>query len=296
MARLFDAYIMVDWSAASKPSTGSDSIWIGVMRKNVRFQLAFEAHNPSTRAEAEKLLDSLLKDCVKKSERALVGFDFALGFPRGTGNAMKLNTEAPWRAMWDHIASEIKDRPDNTNNRFQVGARMNRTMTGDAFPFWGAPAREEQSMLRSKRPRKHAEGDLPEMRIVDVLAKASPVWQLYYQGSVGGQVLTGVPVVRRLKDARGDKVRVWPFETGLAKLTKSDLEDVEAVFCEIYPSLLKITPAGGEVKDAAQMRACAEHFSKLDETGKLSAAFAPSVKGADLDSVATEEGWILGVG
>ena len=47
---------MVDWSAAAKPATGADSIWVGVLKRNVRFQMAFEAHNPSTRAEAEKLL------------------------------------------------------------------------------------------------------------------------------------------------------------------------------------------------------------------------------------------------
>ena len=50
MSRLFQAYIAVDWSAAAKPTTGVDSIWIGVLKRNVRFQLAFEAHNPATRA------------------------------------------------------------------------------------------------------------------------------------------------------------------------------------------------------------------------------------------------------
>ena len=57
--RLFQAYVMVDWSAASKPTTGPDSIWVGVLKRNVRFQMAFEAHNPSTRVEAEKLLNSV---------------------------------------------------------------------------------------------------------------------------------------------------------------------------------------------------------------------------------------------
>jgi hypothetical protein len=30
-ARLFQAYVMVDWSAAAKPATGPDSIWVGVL-------------------------------------------------------------------------------------------------------------------------------------------------------------------------------------------------------------------------------------------------------------------------
>ena len=82
--RLFQAYVAVDWSAASKPTTGADSVWIGVLKRNVRFQMAFEAHNPATRAEAEKLLNAILDDLKRKSERVLVGFDFPLGFPRGT--------------------------------------------------------------------------------------------------------------------------------------------------------------------------------------------------------------------
>ena len=53
MPRLFSAYVIVDWSAASKPSTGADSIWVGVLKRDVRFRMAFEAHNPATRAEAE---------------------------------------------------------------------------------------------------------------------------------------------------------------------------------------------------------------------------------------------------
>jgi hypothetical protein len=80
-ARLFQAYIMVDWSAASKPTTGADSIWVGVMKRNVRFQMSFEAHNPATRADAEKLLDAQLAELSRKDERVLVGLTFQWAFP-----------------------------------------------------------------------------------------------------------------------------------------------------------------------------------------------------------------------
>src|SRR5262245_56860387 len=123
--RLFQAYIVVDWSAAAKPASGTDSIWIGVLKRNVRFQLAFEAHNPTTRVEAEKQLDAVLQDLKRKNERVLVGFDFPLAFPRGTAAALKLSGP-PWRALMDFVAKEVKDKPTNENNRFQVGAKMNR--------------------------------------------------------------------------------------------------------------------------------------------------------------------------
>ena len=133
-----------------------DSIWVGVLKRNVRFQMAFEAHNPATRVDAEKLLNGVLEDLKRKSERALVGFDFPLGFPRGTAAALKLGGE-PWRALMEFAAKEVKDKPDNTNNRFQVGAKMNRLMTGGAFPFWGAPARDEQTMLLPSGARSGTE-------------------------------------------------------------------------------------------------------------------------------------------
>ena len=287
---------MVDWSASSKPVTGPDSIWIGVLKRNVRFQMAFEAHNPPTRAAAEKLIDGLLNDLSRKSERTLVGFDFPLGFPRGTSAALKLKGE-PWRAMLDFLAKEVKDKPTNENNRFQVGAKINRLMTEGPFPFWGAPERDKQPWLSVKRAREHTPEDLPEFRYADEAVKgASSIWKLYYQGSVGGQALTGMPVAKRLRDARGDKAKLWPFETGWKPLSAADLVGVDAVFAEIYPTLFAGKPAAGAIKDEVQVRAVCEHFNTLDEKGLLGALFGPIKDDPRRDAVAGEEGWILGAG
>lgn len=295
MSRLFQAYVMVDWSAASKPAQGADSIWIGVVKRNVRFQFVTETHNPATRAEAARLVGDILADLAKKGERTLLGFDFPLGFPRGSAAALKLEG-APHEALIAWVAKEIKDKPDNTNNRFQVGAKMNRLMTGEAFPFWGAPAREAQTMLSVKRPRDHGAGDLPEFRYCEEVAKgASSVWKLYYQGSVGGQSLTGLPLIKRLKDERGDRMKLWPFDLGWKPLTAADLAGVEVVAAEIYPSLLKAKPGDGEIKDQAQVRAVGEHFQALDDKGKLGAAFGPKGDDPRREVIEREEGWILGI-
>lgn len=290
--RLFQAYVMVDWSAAAKPVTGPDSIWIGVLKRNVRFQMACEAHNPATRAEAEKLLEAILNDLQRKGERVLAGFDFPLGFPRGTAAALKLEG-APWQALMDFVAKEVKDRADNANNRFQVGAKMNRLMTGEAFPFWGAPARDEQTMLSAKRPREHGPDDLPEFRLADQAVKGpSSIWKLYYQGSVGGQTLTGLPVVRRLREKRA--AMFWPFETGWRPLQPADLADTDVVFAEIYPTMFAPKPQPRETKDEAQVRGACERFNALDEKGQLAPLFGPAKDDPRRDSVEGEEGWILG--
>lgn len=298
MSRLFSAYVIVDWSAAAKPSTGADSVWIGVAKRDLRFRLTFESFNPPTRAEAEKKLADILDDFKKRGERALVGFDFPLGFPRGFAKALNLTGEHPWRAVWDQLDKMVKDKADNTNNRFGVGSQINRRMTGGPFPFWGCPPKDALTTLQPKRTRAHGPDDLPEFRHADLAAKgAASIWKLYYNGSVGGQAILGIPAARRLKLARSEAVKIWPFETGFKTLTEADLAGVEVVVAEVYPSLYKAQPQPGEVKDQAQVRVTAEHFARLDETGKLGAAFTIG-KTAAADVILdaeTEEGWILGV-
>ncbi len=296
MSRLFSAYVIVDWSAAAKPTTGADSVWIGVLKRDVRFRLTFESFNPATRHEAEIKLAAILDDFKKRGERALVGFDFPLGFPQGFAKALSLPGEHPWRAVWDQLNKMVKDKADNTNNRFGVGSEINRRLTGGPFPFWGCPPKDALTTLQPKRTREHGPDDLAEFRHADKAAKgAHSIWKLYYNGSVGGQAIVGIPAARRLKDARGEAVRVWPFETGFKALTEADLEGVAVVIAEVYPSLIKPTPGPGEVKDLAQVRALAEHFAKLDEAGKLAALFsAPKAADEVVEAAATEEGWILG--
>jgi hypothetical protein len=299
VSRLFSAFVIVDWSAAAKPTTGADSVWVGVLKRDARFRMQFEGHNPATRAAAEALLATILDDLKKRGERALVGFDFPLNFPRGFAEALKLPGESPWQAVWTQVDRMVKDKADNTNNRFGAASEINRRLTGGPFPFWGCPPKDALTTLQPKRTRAHGPDDLPEFRHAELVAKgAASIWKLYYNGSVGGQALLGIPAVRRLKQARGEAVRVWPFETGFKALGPADLTGVEVVVAEVYPSLLKPQPAPGEVKDLAQVRTTAEHFARLDEAGKLGAVFGPP-KGTAPDVVLDaerEEGWILGAG
>jgi hypothetical protein len=299
LPRLFSAYVIVDWSAAAKPTTGADSIWIGVLKRDIRFRMAFESFNPPTRAEAETRLMGILDDLRKRSERCLMGFDFPLGFPRGLAPALKLPGEAPWRAVWDQLARMVTDKPTNLNNRFGVASEINRRLTGGPFPFWGCPPKDALTTLQPKRSRPHGPDDLPEFRHAEIAAKgAASIWKTYYNGSVGGQAILGIPVVRRIRAARGEAARVWPFETGFKPLTEADLAGVEVVLAEVYPSLIKPQGAQGEVKDLQQVRTLAEHFARLDEANKLGALFGPP-KGTAADVVLDaerEEGWILGAG
>ncbi|MEL7481335.1 MAG: hypothetical protein AAGJ29_07225 [Pseudomonadota bacterium] len=149
MAALFDAMIMVDWSAASKPVTGPNSIWVGILAKDARLKPAFTAVNPKTRLDATKFLSEMIGKLNSRGDRVLLGFDFSLGYPAGTAAALGLDLAdaAPWQAMHTYLAGRMKDKADNTNPRFAVAAGMNYTISKGPFPFWGAPARDQATTL-----------------------------------------------------------------------------------------------------------------------------------------------------
>jgi hypothetical protein len=302
VSRLFNAYVMVDWSAASAPKTGKDSVWIGVLKRDVRFRFAFEAHNPATREAAVSLLRDLLADLRRRGERVLVGFDFPLGFPRGTAAQLKLEP-ADWSGMFAFLAHNVVDKATNVNNRFAVAAKINRLMTDEPRPFWGCPTNDAQRWLTTTKPVGEFTDTPPALRHAEQLtqgrgkAGAKSIWQTFGNGTVGGQALVGMPRVKQLADEMGDKAKIWPFQTGWRTQTEADLGGVEAVFAEVYPALSDAKPDPGEVLDRAQVRALCEGFSRLDEAGKLGAAFGPQTAATTdvLDDVEREEGWILGV-
>jgi hypothetical protein len=302
VSRLFNAYVMVDWSAAAAPREGKDSIWIGVTKRDIRFRPTFEAFNPPTREAAMVRLRDILADLRRRGERALIGFDFSLGYPRGTAEALKLKTN-DWAAMWAFLGSNVADKPNNVNNRFAVAAKMNRLMTDQAWPFWGCPPKDAQRWLSSTKPTYDPAGLPPQLRLAEQAtagkgkAGAKTAWQVFGNGTVGSQAITGIPRVRALAMELGDKAKVWPFQTGWKALTEADLDGLEVVFAEVYPASVEVKPEPGEVPDRAHVRALCEHFTRLDEAGKLGAAFAPAKPPSDEEReiVEREEGWILGV-
>ena len=300
MARLFDAYIIVDWTAAEGKKTGEQSVWIGVAKRDARFRPAFESYNPATRAEGEALIRKLVSEAMRRGERTFIGFDFALGYPTGTAARLKLSG-TPWSAMWRFLAVEVKDKPDNSNNRFAVANKMNRLMTDGPRPFWGAPAKQVQTWLSATKPDDVYEGTsefrATEAAVAKGKLRPKSVWQMHGAGVVGGQTLLGIAMVARLVADWGPAVAVWPFGTGWQALSAEAVEPLSVVIGEVWPSLLPQKPEPGEVKDETQVRTLAQHLLRLDEKGELAALFAPPAKAsAKLTSqVEGEEGWILGV-
>ena len=285
--RLFDTYVMVDWSAASAPTKGANSIWLGVARHGANTAV----ENISTRTAAIERLADLLATESASGRRVMAGFDFPFGYPSGV--AKKVTGKASALALWDWLDKRIEDAPDNANNRYEVASELNRCYEGIG-PFWGRPVGWNYPDVPFKKRERTGANHPEEFRKVEHVAKgAKSVWQLAGAGSVGSQVLLGLPALNRLRrDPRiSQHTAVWPFETGL-NLPKNSIALVE-----IYPSLLDSDPTE-TVKDAGQVRAVADWASALDQQGNLAGLFGGP---AEIDqrkrkSIETEEAWILGAG
>lgn len=302
MPRLFDAYLIVDWSAAAKPVTGANSIWVGVWARDARLKFQFSSINPKTRLQARTLIIGLAEELIARGDKVLIGCDFAFGYPAGTAAAAGLMRDdlKPWQTMHAHLASKVKEHDDNGNARFAIAARLNDAMTKGPHPFWGTTKKDQVSTLAMKKGDFSAPNSLPEHRLSEAWIKsqfkASPksVWQLLGAGAVGSQSLLGIATIEHLRrEIAGAKI--WPFETGFNSLTPDDLSNVTCVLAEVYPSTLKITPKPGEVLDLAQVRMLSKHLESLDSAGKLASAFGPpnTLSSREIEQITCEEGWIL---
>ncbi|HKS89913.1 MAG TPA: cobalamin biosynthesis protein CbiG, partial [Stellaceae bacterium] len=292
MAARFEHYVIVDWSAASRPRQGRDSIWICHVGPHGE-----RVDNPPTRHLARLLLAEILAEVTARRERAVLGFDFPFGYPGGFAARLGL-AGPPWRAVWDELARLVADDEQNASNRFAVAAEFNRRVSGGRFPFWGCPAGRQTEHLGPRHHHGHIDGELlAERRLIDRwMVGAQPCWKLAYTGSVGSQSLTGIPVVRALRDDPrwAEGARIWPFETGLILP-----EEPRIVFAEVWPSWWRkqIRPAYGPPNDRAQVRCVAEIFAERDRAGGLAEWFAgdPALSEEQRRIVESEEAWTLGV-
>jgi hypothetical protein len=186
---------------------------------------------------------------------------------------------------------------------FKLPPSCNDRISGDSFPFWGNGSKEGFPKLCRKKthcsPETYTKFRISEKRIAEARCSAQPAWKLFGAGSVGSQVLLGLPYLKRLRDdpELSPVSCVWPFETGLKLPDRSLQQGPLIVHAEIYPSIVKVTVGTGEVKDAVQVEAMARHFAARGEEGTLATLFAgpPDLTTEQTAVVENEEGWILGV-
>jgi precorrin-8X/cobalt-precorrin-8 methylmutase len=295
----FDRYVAVDWSARDQPCSGKDSVWF--MQLGREGDRTAGPRNPQTRDSACAEILSILVENVKAKRRTLIGFDFPYGYPAGWAAALDLAC-TPWQCTWHELERRISDHSRNQNNRFQVAGDLNQIASGKDFPFWGLPNKcSAKGVARNKEHWRNPPLKVSEFRLTEKKARgARPVWQLNGAGCVGGQSLTGIPRLARLRwhPLLTNCSVVWPFETGLELPGETDSNASLVVHAEIFPNILmgenKSTP-GNRVKDEEQVRVVAEHFRERDNRGELARLFSPpGLSAEESRRVIQEEGWILG--
>jgi len=281
---IFDSYMVVDWSANGRPKTGRDSLWIAHLRPG--YGLALD--NPPTRAAAMAQIAATLDAEARAGRRVLAGFDFAFGYPSGLARAIA--PEADWRDVWAYLYDHLTDAPDNTNNRFDLAARLNALFPGDG-PFWGNGLARDISGLPRRKPLGWGDSLPDNRRLADRLAKgAQEVWKLSGAGSVGGQSLTGIAALEGLR--RRMAVRVWPFDLMDDGSDNRATLSIAPVLAEVFPSLVPLDAAAHPVRDAAQVIGLAKTLAGWDASGRLSDIHAAA---RFPDSVRRHEGMILGL-
>ncbi|WP_317056031.1 gephyrin-like molybdotransferase Glp [Roseovarius rhodophyticola] len=269
----FDGVAIVDWSGGNDtgPRPKKDAIWMGCARDGVCEPPTYLRN----RAEAEEAIADLIESALIAGDRLCIGFDFPFGYPKGFAEA--LTGEVDVFALWDWLEAHVEDTP-KANNRFDVAGQINEMFPG-VGPFWFNGVKRDVPHLPRKDTRDgHG---MTEWRRAEGLAKgAFTCWQVGGAGAVGGQVLTGLPVLNRLRRRFDGQVAVWPFEPLNRPIS----------FIETWPGLInpvvKEAEAKGGIRDAAQVRLLARAVSRLSADNL----------DAMLNVDAPEEGWIMGLG
>lgn len=313
---LFDAYVMVDWSGASKPASQEDSIWIASSERRSQTIENTVLINAATRCDAFDFLCDILRRHVNANRRVLACFDFAYGYPTGFAAALGHDAEvrcAEWKFIWNRLATEVVDAQDNTNNRFEVAGRLNDTVCGAPRPFWGCSVDMQTNRLRSRKldelhggfPINMPTGPLREHRICETqILGTKSAWQLTGAGAVGSQSLLGMPYLNRLRfhDDFVEISHVWPFETGFSDRSVPSRGPF-ILHAEIWPGTLPANRLKHPVliNDASQLSLLGMHIASLDMGNGLPPLFrGPLASNTEFDdeslnAVQNAEGWILGV-
>jgi len=194
--------------------------------------------SPPSRTDAEQLIRAEIESIVTANKgRALLCADFGYGYPAGFASLLAnpgSDGMPPWRIVWQYLSKHIQDdlgakpgqQPTNRSNRFEVANAINAAVSGPTSPgpFWCLFKPGGYVCVPQKKPTQPfvcASGSVAPLRLTDRRAKSNTPFRLFGTGSVGSQVLTGIP---RLHAIRFDPQfagcsAVWPFETGWAPRT-----------------------------------------------------------------------------
>jgi hypothetical protein len=151
------------------------------------------------------------------------------------------------------------------------------------------PADGDDVTVESLRLSNRRAGSNTEFRLCERwTSSAKSVFQFDVQGSVAKSTHAGIPWLRHIREAVGDRVHFWPFDGWLPPAGKS-------VIAEVYPSVFRNRyPKEGRTADEHDAYAVARWLQEMSGRGELGRYWNPPLT-AEERGVAEREGWILGV-
>lgn len=267
----FDSVAIVDWSAGNDtgPHPRKDAIWVG----SVIGGAAQEPVYLRNRNLARDHLCALIDREINAERRLMIGFDFPFAYPSGFAKHLGC-TDA--FAVWNYFAQNLEDTP-RSNNRFALAGQINALFSGDG-PFWFNGLKDDIVHLPRKKPVGASHGQREKRRVEEQTKGTFTCWQMGGAGAVGGQVMTGMATLAKLRARFRGKICVWPFEP----------LDAPVVFVEIWPSLIAtaVKADADPIRDRAQVRLLSQALVNVSKH-RLAQM---------LDIETDDEGWILGAG
>lgn len=265
----YDLFIGIDYSGAETATARLKSLQVyagttgGIPTKQVS---PMKRQDGSAAYWSRAEIARWLIDLAKEGRRFIAGIDHVFSFPLDYFTRYKLDS-------WPQFLEDfVRHWPTD-----QSYVYVDFVREGDIanIPSWPGPG------LRIGRPT--------ELRLCEQwTSSAKSVFQFDCQGSVAKSSHAGIPWLKRIRDAVGDRVHFWPFDGWVPVEGK-------AVIAEVYPSIFRRRYAGeARLADEHDAYSISAWMLERHASGVLTTYFSPPLTPAQQEQ-ANREGWILGV-
>ena len=267
----FELFVGIDYSGAETPESRLKGLQVYTARPGELPQKQ-RSRAPSNNGQpcnwTRKEIAEWLIELAQQGVRYIAGIDHGFSFPQSYFDRYKLTS---WPQFLDDFTHHWPTDREHTYVDFC------RDPVPRPWPDWPGPG------LRV--------GTTNEFRLCEKwTSSAKSVFQFGVQGSVAHSTHAGIPWLRRIRQACGNRVHVWPFDGW-------QLPASGAVIAEVYPSIFRkrYCHEGGTSTDEQDAYAVTRWLSETEALGALERYANPPLSASERQE-ADIEGWILGVG
>lgn len=268
MSGQFDLFIGVDYSGAQTPTSRVKALQVYTANpgeKPTKQQAPVASNNKQLWNWTRKEIAEHLIGLGRKGVRYVAGIDHGFSFPVSYFERYGLKT-------WPEFLAD-----------FVVHWPTDRDHVYVDFVRDGALARRGGPVPGARVGRRN------EFRLCERwTSSAKSVFQFDVQGAVAKSTHAGIPWLKRIREAAGERVHIWPFDGWTPAEGK-------AVIAEVYPSIFRNRyPTEKRNADEHDAFAVARWLAESTARGVLGRYFDPPLTVHER-ALAAREGWILGI-